>query len=389
MEKNAIAIFTAGVFGRKLLKKIGNNHVCCFIDNDVKKQGTRIDDIPVVSLDEYKKKMTNVKVVIPAYQYLLPLAEQLKKAGITEWEFRNHDFDPVYPEDSLVINDYVNREDVNGTEVRHNSDMSKNTLLIDGQMAYVEHLIQSKDLFNHVEIETQNRCNGTCAFCPVNAKQDTRVKATMSEALFKSIIGQLADIEYDGRLSLFSNNEPFLDTRIVDFQRYARQNLPKAKLQLLTNGILLTLDMFCQIIDSLDYLIIDNYNDNLELNTSSEIIKEYCEAHPELIKKVTIVIRNPKEILTSRGGNAPNRKDMKSYPDASCCLPFKQLIIRPDGKVSLCCNDPLGLSTMGDLNEETILNVWNGELFRDVRTRLLNGRKNVKHCQFCDTFYYF
>ena len=196
---------------------------------------------------------------------------------------------------------------------------------------YVTELGKEVPLFEHVEIETVNRCNGKCSFCPVSVAHDIRQRHVMSEELFKKIIDQLAEIEYSGRLALFSNNEPFLDPRIVEFNRYARERLPKARMHLFTNGTVMTLDKFKEIIGYLDELIIDNYNQGLELNENSKAVKEYCEQHPTLKKKVTIVMRKEQEILTSRGGDAPNRNEIRSYPQIKCALPFKQLIIRPDG----------------------------------------------------------
>ena len=38
----------------------------------------------------------------------------------------------------------------------------------------------------------------------------------------------------------------------------------------------------------------------------------------------------------------------------SCILPYKQMIIRPDGKTSLCCNDPYGKNTLADVNKMTL-----------------------------------
>ncbi len=40
-------------------------------------------------------------------------------------------------------------------------------------------------------------------------------------------------------LSLFSNNEPFLDDCIISFHQYARNKLPHVKMHLYTNGTLL------------------------------------------------------------------------------------------------------------------------------------------------------
>lgn len=250
----------------------------------------------------------------------------------------------------------------------------------------VETMREKQVMFDHVEIETVNRCNGNCSFCPVNKNDDAREYKIMSEEVFKKIIQQLADINYSGKLALFSNNEPFLDSDILERHKYTRKKLPNARMHLFTNGTLLTVERFKELMLYLDELIIDNYQQDLKLIKPCQEIAEYCEWHPELKKKVTIVLRKPHEILSTRGGDAPNRKDMISYGKERCILPYKQLIIRPDGKVSLCCNDPLGKNTLGDLTKESILEVWNGQKFRIVREALYRGRENWKHCTYCDYF---
>jgi MoaA/NifB/PqqE/SkfB family radical SAM enzyme len=88
-----------------------------------------------------------------------------------------------------------------------------------------------------IEIETINRCNSTCNFCPVNRFSDPRSLTRMPETLFHKIIDDLAAHDFSGNLSLFSNNEPFLDKRIFDFAAYARVTLPRAII-----SILLTID---------------------------------------------------------------------------------------------------------------------------------------------------
>ena len=39
---------------------------------------------------------------------------------------------------------------------------------------------------------------------------------------------QLRDWDYRGHLTLYGNNEPWLDTRIVELHKYAREQLPNA-----------------------------------------------------------------------------------------------------------------------------------------------------------------
>jgi radical SAM protein with 4Fe4S-binding SPASM domain len=178
-----------------------------------------------------------------------------------------------------------------------------------------------------------------------------------------------------------------LDERIVELNKYAREHLPNARIHMFTNGTLFTLQKFKDLIPYLDELIIDNYMQDLKLIKPCREIKEYIEEHPELRRKVTIVLRKPQEILTSRGGDAPNRKELVSYGDAKCALPFEQMIVRPDGKVSLCCNDPIGKNTLGDLTKQSILDVWYGKQYQMIRKCISEGRRNWKHCEYCDSFY--
>lgn len=291
-----------------------------------------------------------------------------------------------YPPDQLIINKYLNE----GNEVKNEEQLNKKNQnridYFDAVRAFVDEVKEETPLFKLVEIETINRCNGSCEFCPVNHRDDPREKHVMSEELFHSIIDQLEKLDYQGRISLFSNNEPFLDDRILQFSRYMREHLPGAKIHMFTNGTLLNLEMFERLIPYLDELIFDNYTQDLHLIRPAQEIKEYCENRPELIEKVSIVLRKPNELLTSRGGNAPNRKEQKGYPDIPCAFPFQQLIIRPTGQVSLCCNDALGQYTMGDLSKESILDVWYGDKYRQIRKAISEGRKNIEICNTCDTF---
>lgn len=236
-----------------------------------------------------------------------------------------------------------------------------------------------------IEIETVNRCNGTCPFCPVNVNEVQRPYAKMMTKLFYKIISDLADMEYAGKLSLYSNNEPFLDERILDFYKYAKNKLPKATMSIFTNGSLLTLSKFLELVKWCDKITIDNYNDAKVVNENLVEIYDYLEEHNELKERVSFSMRLQNEVLTSRGGQAPNKKGAKYYNEI-CLLPFRMLIIRPDGKISLCCNDALGKYTLGDVNNQSIDEIWNSEEYQKIRNEMLyNGRKNLLLCKNCDT----
>ena len=244
--------------------------------------------------------------------------------------------------------------------------------------------------FCTIEIETQNRCNNDCPFCPVNRNNDTRPPAVMKEEIFFTIIDQLRAMDYHGTISLFSNNEPLLDGRILKFIEHARSLLPNATHALFTNGILLDEEKFSVLVKNLNLLIVDNYDDNFELIPSVKKVLDNTPPSQRIFKcDVQISMRKKNQKLNTRAGSAPNRIDEenKFRPKSPCILPFTQMIVRPDGTVAKCCNDPLTKITLGDLNHQTLREIWRGKAYQELRKEMyFNGRQNIPGCEFCDIF---
>jgi len=374
-------IFGAGILGKELLKKLGKENVKCFIDNDRNKQGMFLDEIPVYSYEYYKCQLSLYPIIICAsWVNIFKIVEQLKQDYI-DYKI----YIPKLLEESPLIS-YGSSNQKSENEIKEEFKKNENKIYV---REYVDKIdIDNVPLFDSIEIETINRCNGLCSFCPVNVKNDIRELKKMDLNLFYKIIKELEEMSYPGRVSLFSNNEPFLDNRIVELSQYAREHIKYAHIHMFTNGSLLNLDKYKNIIQYLDELIIDNYSDNLELHDNIREIYEYIKNNDDekLKYKTKILIRKQNEILTSRGGDAPNRTSYINVDNETCTLPFRQMIVRPDGKVSLCCNDPYGRETMGDLNEMTLKDVWYGNKYRELRKKIKIGRKNLQHCKNCDTF---
>ncbi len=257
----------------------------------------------------------------------------------------------------------------------------------------IKHLKDYYDIFPAIEIETINRCNGTCSFCPVNIKMDKRPSAKMEEKLFRKIIDELAEINYSNYLGLQSNNEPYMDKHIISRIAYAREKWPDAFIHLFTNGTLLNTEKLLQSIDvGLSVITINNYNDDLVLNGNIKKIVENIEGtqYEQYFNKIKLVLRKRTEVLSNRGGIAPNKNttQYKRYRlnwDLGCISPFQQMVIRPNGEVSLCCQDAYGQITLGDTKKQSLKEIWNGHPYRKLREELLrNGRKNLEICNVCD-----
>lgn len=235
-----------------------------------------------------------------------------------------------------------------------------------------------------ISIETINRCNSTCAFCPVNRNAETRPFEKMDEDLFKKIIAELKEMQYEGYLNLYVNNEPFIDTRIEDWYLYAHQQLPKAKMLLYTNGTLLDRTRFVKILPALEKCIINNYAENLKIHDNLLDIQKMIQENKKYQDKdITIQIRYIKEILTNRAGDAPNKK-RKIKNHMVCVMPYTDITIYPGGTVGLCCSDALEKTNLGNLRNSTIQEIWNSTQYQKLRKMIGQDRSKYSFCEGCD-----
>ena len=256
------------------------------------------------------------------------------------------------------------------------------------QQAYVDFFLKSETVPQPmvVNIETINRCNSTCSFCTANKNAEKRPYLRMEEELFYSIIDQLAAWNYRGHLTLYGNNEPWLDTRIVELHKYAREKLPESFIFMSTNGLLLDINQVKQVQPYIDQLIINNYCMDMKLHDNVQQIYDYVTAHPEEFTDLDIQIqmRYLQEVLTNRAGSAPNKKATEKVIKDTCLLPFTDMWIMPNGKMGLCCCDNFEVTNYADLHTTSLQEGWSGEAFMKVRKLIAQGRQNYKFCEHCD-----
>ena len=65
-KNDIIVVFGAGDKGREQVQKEDKDHVFCFIDNDLNKQGKMLLGIPVVSLDYYLDSDIDALIIVAA-----------------------------------------------------------------------------------------------------------------------------------------------------------------------------------------------------------------------------------------------------------------------------------------------------------------------------------
>ncbi|MDE6962921.1 MAG: radical SAM protein [Lachnospiraceae bacterium] len=256
------------------------------------------------------------------------------------------------------------------------------------QKRYIEHFMGSQEppMPLVVNLETINRCNSTCSFCTANKNAEKRPYKRMDEKLFYSIIDQLRDWGYKGHLTLYGNNEPFLDTRIVEFHKYCREQLPDCFIFLSTNGLTLDVDKVKEIIPYVNQLIINNYCRDMKLHDNVKVIYDYAMAHQEEFENVELLfqMRYMDAVLTNRAGSSPNKQNTQKVVKETCLMPYTDMFIFPDGRMGICCCDNFETSTLADLNITPLKDAWNSKPYRELRQAIRNSRGDYGFCKFCD-----
>jgi hypothetical protein len=267
-----------------------------------------------------------------------------------------------------------------------------------------------------VAVETTSRCNATCPFCPYNVR--VRDKTHMTDELFAKIIEECREFPLE-QIEPFLNGEPFVDPSIMDRLEMIRSRLPATRLRVYSNGYALApkrIDELCGM--GLDTLIISlNTLDPVKYETIMGLKLERTLAN---VKYLTDPVRRHKvaknvhlrmtrmedttleeqdnfiAFCKSRGikpmivglfnykGDINSPLPVPSY----ACEHITRLDILSNGTVTLCCQDQEGEYAWGDVNKQTVLEVYRGVVASRYRDMHRSGRrKEIEPCGTCNLFW--
>ncbi len=265
-------------------------------------------------------------------------------------------------------------------------------------------------------IETTNRCNASCWFCPNNAMQ--REKQTMSDDLFEKIIDDCTKFPLD-KIEPFLNGEPLMDPKLIERLQLIRRKLPNTKLCLYTNGTILTPKKIDALVGlgidrlyvSLNTLDPERYESVMGLKLERTLKNLDYLTHPTrralVAKLITIrMTRTPdishqeqKEFVRfcrKRGvrpfivgpfnykGDIPSALPVPNFP----CEHITRVDILSNGRVALCCMDQEGQYSWGDIRQNSVLEVYNSEEALRYRNALRGGRRRyTEPCNACNLFW--
>ena len=119
-------------------------------------------------------------------------------------------------------------------------------------------------VFSIIEISVVAACNRRCPFCPVSSGDYYKklgLSGVMKEELYNKLLNDLSDVDYSGMVLFSGESEPLLHKRLDRLIKSTKDKLPKCRIEVNSNGDLLTLAKLKQLFESgLDTLSISMYD---------------------------------------------------------------------------------------------------------------------------------
>lgn len=263
-----------------------------------------------------------------------------------------------------------------------------------------------------IQIETNVACNARCPFCP--QKTVTRKPHRMPDEVWMKIIDDTRGLGITYRP--FMINEPLSDKRMGRIMRYIRQD-DTAKIELNTNGELMTRDMAEEILDAgIDYIrfSIDGFSEEtfsqsrvgIDYQTTVERTLEFISLAREKggagyieVRMIDLDINKGEQEaykeFWSTAGAVPVVTTAYRWPwepgvegvNLPCLKILREMFFYVNGKATLCCWDTHERAVIGDVTRERVLDIWNGQVNRDYRALLARGRRDqILLCSRCEAY---
>jgi len=263
---------------------------------------------------------------------------------------------------------------------------------------------------NHMDIELSSRCNLKCPMC-FREHREIPNQNSMSFDLFKRIIGEIEGKVYS--IKFTGRGEPVMHRGFSKFMDHLKGK-SFGEVAMITNGQLLSEDKMQSMIDcamdtvsfSIDGLKEDyerirapgKYEDIIERVAYFHAMRNRAGAKKPIIRIQSVMINETeqREFLNiwepisddifflhfkNYSADAPNIQKRKY----ACPMPVQRLMVHWNGTVPMCINDEYEDAVMGDLNSQTVVDIWRGETFRQARKTHMRGERTLafKNCAKC------
>lgn len=270
-------------------------------------------------------------------------------------------------------------------------DIARKNRLLDENMK--QHSGQGMfPVFSVLEFNLCGLCTRKCVFCPHSSPNYSRTDAFISVKLFAKVMDDIQKIDYDGTIIFSAFCEPLLHKQVEKLVELARKGCPNARVEIVTNGDLATADKIANLFAAgLSTLCVSLYDGPHQIDYFKALQEQLGLKGEQLVLRPRwLSAREHYGItLTNRAGAIEIKDAGITTPDEPikkpCYYPFFQTLIDYDGSVLLCTHNWSKKIIAGNVNEESILDIWNNEPLKKIRLELANSNRNFVPCNLCNT----
>lgn len=287
--------------------------------------------------------------------------------------------------------------------------MSKKKLFIDKNIKRVgdfvnDHISKTKNLINDVppfssiEFSINGACNRRCEFCPrVNEEEYPNLSNSLDMVAFKKLIQDLVSIKFDGRFSFTGFCEPLLTKNLNEYVNEIKKNLPDSRVEIVSNGDVLLTKVGSKILDNLflaglDVIRISLYDGPHQIQEFLNLKAKHSLSDDQFMIRKRYL--GPEEsfgiTISNRAGSINLKTDhfeLKALDEPlrkPCYYPFYKVLIDYDGAVLMCSNDWKKEKIYGNILNESLLEIWANEEFKNTRKKLSCNNREFSPCNVCD-----
>ena len=255
--------------------------------------------------------------------------------------------------------------------------------------------------FSKIYVEITNYCNLNCSFC----SKDNVSKKEMSVLEFSLVISKIKS--YTDNVYLHVKGEPLLHSSLNEILDVCDKN--KINVLITTNGTLLEKNKDILLSHHIKQINISLHSENSFIDYYKKVF-ETCE---ELSKKMTIIYRiwtlkslklddistnvvdkiiTIKYYINYIRDNIYIDKDYEfiwpkitnKKSDYGTCLGTKNHIaILSNGNVTPCCLDSSGIITFGNIFKDSMQNILDSKLFKEINGGFKNRKVIHDLCKSC------
>ncbi|MDP8253473.1 MAG: radical SAM protein [Candidatus Kaelpia aquatica] len=266
----------------------------------------------------------------------------------------------------------------------------------------------------YLMIQTVSGCNGSCYFCPHSYLEERTKSQQMDFKIFKKIIDECKDHKDLKVVMPYLMNEPLLDREIDKKIAYIKKRLPQSLVHILTNGSLLDENMGAKLIESgIDWVgfslhgITENtiketmgLDSEKVLNNISNFMKIAQRDKKDIADFIMLTLikneRLPEEEFEdavsfwkrkgikrissyshpiSRAGNVPLLDKVRNEGLYGCNSIWvdEMMHVLSNGDVVLCCMDWNRDVLLGNIEKDSLYNIWHSKKYNNLRDQI-NGK---------------